>query len=63
MRVLSAMITADCIDRALRARQQRQLAAQWAGRAAPAAPRQVAWVDRRAQVPRSGWDPRAPERP
>ena len=54
MRVLSAMITADWIDRALRERQQRQLAPLGADRAAQAAPRQVAWVDRRSQVPRSG---------
>lgn len=62
MRVLSAMITADWIDRVLRAREQRQLAEQWARYAAQAPPRRVAYVDRHADLPGSGWDPRAPER-
>jgi hypothetical protein len=65
-RVLSAMVTADAIDRHARSRQHQQ----WYAQAAWAQPDQTAtapWREpcsRSASVPRSrGWDPRAPERP
>jgi hypothetical protein len=62
MRVLSAMMAADWIDRVLRGRQQRQLAKQWARYAAQPPPHGPS-VDRRAEATGVGWDPRAPERP
>jgi hypothetical protein len=64
-RVLSAMVTADAIDRRARRRQHQQ----WYAGAVGAYPHHTAsppWREpcAAASLPRSrGWDPRAPERP
>jgi len=64
LRVLSAMMAADWIDRQLRALQQSRLAEQRARPAAAQAPA-LGSADGHRTVGRARcrWDPRAPERP
>ena len=64
MRVLSAMMAADWIDRQMRARQEREHAEQQSRNAAYVCYRDRAHMVRRdVRAPRPGWDLQAPERP
>jgi hypothetical protein len=63
LRVLSAMMAADWIDRQLRAQPQARLAEPSARPAAAHAPPLHGGDVHRTVGGRSGWDPRAPERP